>query len=45
MLAGVPGSRVLARELVDLVAEPTAGTLEGALDAGRATVALTHRRP
>jgi hypothetical protein len=37
----VPISVELVRELVDLVDEPTAGTLEGALDAGPATVALT----
>jgi hypothetical protein len=33
--------REVVRELADLVGEPTAGTPEGALDAGRATVALT----
>jgi hypothetical protein len=41
LLGWVPVSAELVPELVDLVGEPTAGTLEGALDAGRATVALT----
>lgn len=41
MLAGISVSRVLVRELADLVEEPTAGTLEGALDADRVAVALT----
>jgi hypothetical protein len=41
MLAGVPISAELVRELAEIVGEPTAGTREGALDASRATVALT----
>jgi hypothetical protein len=41
MLAGVPVDTELVRELIDRVDEPTAGQLEGALDAGRAVVALT----
>jgi hypothetical protein len=41
MLAGVPVEAELVRELIDRVDEPTAGQLEGALDAGRAVVALT----
>jgi hypothetical protein len=41
MLAGVPVDRESARQLADLVDEPTAGTLEAALDAGRAVIALS----
>jgi hypothetical protein len=41
MLAGVPVDTEFVRELIDRVDEPTAGQLEGALDAGRAVVALT----
>lgn len=41
MLAGVPVEAELVRELIDRVDEPTAGQLEGALDAGRAVVALS----
>jgi hypothetical protein len=41
MLAGVPVAAELVRELADRVAEPSAGTLEAALDAGRAVIALT----
>jgi hypothetical protein len=41
MLAGVPVAVELVRGLADRVDEPTAGTLEAAVDAGRATFALT----
>jgi hypothetical protein len=41
MLAGVPVSTDLVRELAVQVDEPTAGTLEAALDADRAVIALT----
>lgn len=40
MLAGVPVEGHLVRELILRVEEPTSGQLEGALDAGRAAVAL-----
>jgi hypothetical protein len=41
VLAGVPVDPELVRKLADLVDEPTAGTLEGCLDAGRAVIALS----
>jgi hypothetical protein len=43
MLAGIPVPAELVRELAERVDEPTAGYLEAALDAGRATFALTLR--
>jgi hypothetical protein len=41
MLAGIPVPTELVHELAQRVEEPTAGYLEAALDAGRATFALT----
>jgi hypothetical protein len=41
MLAGVCVSRNLVRQLADVIDEPTAGTFEACLDAGRAVISLS----